>query len=57
MCSATTVAASDDPDANTRKLTVARIFIIVERQEHAPPLAGASVETRMEVHVTGDVDD
>ena len=26
-------------------------------KEHAPPLAGASVETGMEVHVTGDVDD
>ena len=28
-----------------------------ERQEHAPPLAGTSVETGMEVHVTGHVDD
>ena len=26
-------------------------------KEHAPPLAGASVETGVEVHVTGDVDD
>lgn len=26
-------------------------------QEHAPPLAGASVETGIRVHDTGDVDD
>jgi hypothetical protein len=28
-----------------------------ERQEHAPPLAGAHVVTGFEVHDTGDVDD
>jgi len=26
-------------------------------KEHAPPLAGAHIETGVEVHITGDVDD
>ena len=33
------------------------MFFLPNVKEHAPPLAGASDETGVEVHVTGDVDD
>ena len=36
---------------------MAGLFIFSERQEHAPPLAEASVETGVEVHDTDDVAD